>query len=91
MSSIDIFDMLDIKMDVWFFESEVDEPAKAIVEELVAKGIADDERPQGGAVIVHIDEKLGLKKEKYRSNIILRSDGTTLYLTKDLALAKDQI
>jgi arginyl-tRNA synthetase len=84
----DIFDMLEIKMDVWFFESEVDEPAKAIVDELLAKGIADDERPQGGAVVVHIDEKLGLKKEKYRSNILLRSDGTTLYLTKDLALAK---
>jgi arginyl-tRNA synthetase len=83
-----IFDMLDIRMDAWFFESDVDEPAKAIVEELVARGIADDERPQGGAVVVHIDEKLGLKKEKYRSNIILRSDGTTLYLTKDLALAK---
>jgi arginyl-tRNA synthetase len=84
----DIFAMLDIKMDVWFFESEADEPAKQIVEELIAKGIAVDERPQGGPVIVHIDEKLGLKKEKYRSNIILRSDGTTLYLTKDLALAK---
>jgi len=84
----DIFDTLEIKMDVWFFESEVDEPAKTIVDELIAKGIADDERPKGGAVIVNIDEKLGLKKEKYRSNIILRSDGTTLYLTKDLALAK---
>jgi arginyl-tRNA synthetase len=83
-----IFSMLDIKMDVWFFESEVDEPSKAIVEELVARGIADDERSQGGVVIVHIDEKLGLTKEKYRSNILLRSDGTTLYLTKDLALAK---
>jgi len=84
----DILHTLDIKIDVWFFESEADEPAKAIVEELIARGIADDERPQGGAVIVKIDEKLGLKKEKYRSNIILRNDGTTLYLTKDLALAK---
>lgn len=84
----DILRTLDVKMDVWFFESDVDEPAKAIVEELIAKGIADDERPQGGAVIVKIDEKLGLKKEKYRTNVILRSDGTTLYLTKDLALAK---
>ncbi len=84
----DIFRMLDIHMDVWFFESEVDEPSKEIVEELVAKEIADDERPHGGPVIIHIDEKLGLDREKYRSNIILRSDGTTLYLTKDLALAK---
>jgi len=84
----DILRILDVKMDVWFFESEVDKPAKAIVDELIARGIADDERPQGGAVIIKIDEKLGLTKEKYRSNIILRSDGTTLYLTKDLALAK---
>lgn len=84
----EILRMMDVKMDVWFYESEVDEPAKAIVEELIARGIADDERPQGGAVIVKIDEKLGLKKEKYRTNVILRSDGTTLYLTKDLALAK---
>jgi arginyl-tRNA synthetase len=83
-----ILDMLDIKIDVWFYESEVDEPSKAIVDELIEKNIADDERPQGGAVIVKIDEKLGLKKEKYRTNVILRSDGTTLYLTKDLALAK---
>ena len=86
----DILRILDVKMDVWFFESEVDEPAKEIVEELVKKGIADDERQQGGAVIVKIDEKLGLTKEKYRTNIILRSDGTTLYLTKDLALAKQK-
>src|SRR5215212_6299999 len=83
-----ILHLLDVKMDVWFFESEADEPSKAIVEELIQKGIADDERPQGGPVIVKIDEKLGLKKEKYRTNIILRSDGTSLYLTKDLALAK---
>lgn len=83
-----ILDMLDVKMDVWFFESEADEPSKAIVEELIQRGIADDERLQGGAVLVRIDEKLGLTKEKYRTNVLLRSDGTTLYLTKDLALAK---
>ncbi len=86
----EILKMLDVKMDIWFYESEADEPSKAIVEELIAKGIADDERPQGGAVIVKIDEKLGLTKEKYRTNVILRRDGTTLYLTKDLALAKEK-
>ncbi len=84
----DILRILDVKIDVWFFESEVDEPSKAIVDELIARDIATDERPNGGAVIVKIDEKLGLTKEKYRTNVILRSDGTTLYLTKDLALAK---
>jgi arginyl-tRNA synthetase len=84
----DILAMLGVKMDVWFFESEVDDLAKEITEELIAKDIATDERPQGCALIVKIDEKLGLTKEKYRTNVILRSDGTTLYLTKDLALAK---
>ncbi|MBU2611122.1 MAG: arginine--tRNA ligase, partial [Chloroflexi bacterium] len=84
----DILRILDINIDVWFFESDVDGPCKAIVEELISRGIADDERPQGGAVIVKIDEKLGLTKEKYRTNVLLRSDGTSLYLTKDLALAK---
>jgi len=84
----DILRMLDVKMDVYFYESEVDEPSKAIVDELITKGLADDERSQGGPVIIKIDEKLGLAKEKYRTAVILRSDGTSLYLTKDLALAK---
>lgn len=91
--SLDEFDeilkTLGVKIDVFFFESEVDEKAKAIVEELIELGIAEDERPEG-PVIVKIDEKLGLKKEKYRTAVILRSDGTTLYLTKDLALAKEK-
>jgi arginyl-tRNA synthetase len=84
----DILNMLDVKIDVWFYESDVDEPSKDIVDELLERGIAEDERPQGGPVIVKIDEKLGLEKEKYRTAVILRSDGTSLYLTKDLALAK---
>jgi arginyl-tRNA synthetase len=84
----DILNTMDVEMDVWFYESEVDEPSKAIVDELIARGIATDERSTGGPVIVKIDEKLGLTKEKYRTAVILRSDGTTLYLTKDLALAK---
>ncbi len=83
----DILTMMDVKIDVWFFESDVDEPSKKIVDELIRRGIAEDERPTGGPVIVKIDEKLGLAKEKYRTAVILRSDGTTLYLTKDLALA----
>jgi arginyl-tRNA synthetase len=86
----DILGMLGIDIDVWFFESEVDDPSKEIVDELIELGIADDERAEGGAVIVKIDEKLGLKKDKYRTNVILRNDGTSLYLTKDLALAKEK-
>jgi arginyl-tRNA synthetase len=85
----DILRILNVKMDVWFFESEANKLGREIVDELIAKGIAEDERPEG-PVIVKIDEKLGLAKEKYRTMVILRSDGTTLYSTKDLALAKQK-
>ena len=84
-----ILSILDIAIDVFFYESEADEPAKAIVQDLITREVAEDERPTG-PVIVHIDDKLGLKKEKYRTAVVLRSDGTTLYLTKDLALAKQK-
>ncbi len=84
----EILQQIGIEIDTWFFESIEDEPSKEIVEELIKLDIATDERPEGGAVIVKIDEKLGLEKEKYRTNVILRNDGTSLYLTKDLSLAK---
>jgi arginyl-tRNA synthetase len=86
----DVLSTMDVNMDVWFFESEANELGKEIVDELIAKGIAEDERPRGGPVIVKIDEKLGLTKEKYRTMVILRSDGSALYSTNDLALAKQK-
>jgi arginyl-tRNA synthetase len=86
----DILQMLDVRMDVWFFESEANKLGKEIVDELIAKGIAEDERANSGPVIVKIDEKLGLTKEKYRTMVILRSDGSALYSTNDLALAKQK-
>src|SRR5215207_5927398 len=86
----DVLRMLDVKMDVWFYESEANKLGREIVDELIAKGIAEDERPKGGPVIVKIDEKLGLTKEKYRTMVILRSDGSALYSTNDLALAKQK-
>jgi arginyl-tRNA synthetase len=58
-----------------------------IVQELIEKGIAQDERPEG-PVIVKLDELLGLTKEKYRVLVVLRSDSTALYSIEDLALAK---
>lgn len=83
----EILRMLGAEIDVYFFESEVDQVAKQIVEELIELGIAEDERPEG-PVLVKIDEQLGRDKEKYRTMVLLRGDGTTLYSAKDLALAK---
>lgn len=85
-----ILQMLDIHIDAWFFESEVDKLTKDIVAELIARGIATDERASGGPVFVNIDQKLGLTKEKYRTVVLLRNDGTALYPARDLALAKQK-
>ena len=79
---------LDVHFDVYYFNSQEEKPGKEIVEDLVRRGIATDDRPQGGAVIVKIDEVLGLDKEQYRTAVVLRSDGTALYATEDLALVK---
>ncbi|HAD07033.1 MAG TPA: arginine--tRNA ligase [Anaerolineaceae bacterium] len=83
----EIYRQLDIHFDVYYFNSQVEHPGKEIVNELIAKGIAVDERPDG-PVVVKLDELLGLKTEKYRVLVVLRSDNTALYATEDLALAK---
>jgi arginyl-tRNA synthetase len=79
---------LDVRFDQYYFNSQEEKPGKLIVEELVQAGIATDERPEGGAVVVKIDEVLGQTREQYRTAVILRSDGTALYATEDLALVK---
>jgi arginyl-tRNA synthetase len=80
-----IYDEIDVEFDTWFYESEVEEPGREIVQELMEQEIAEI---SDGLPVVKIDEKLGLEKETYRTMPVLRSDGTTLYSTKDLALTK---
>ncbi|HSV86435.1 MAG TPA: arginine--tRNA ligase [Levilinea sp.] len=82
----EIYKLLNIHFDIYYFNSMVERPGKDVVDELIAKGIAQDERP-AGPVIVKLDELLGLKQDKYRVLVVLRSDNTALYATEDLALA----
>ena len=82
----EMYDILDIRFDRYYFNSEEEQPGKLVVEALIRRGIASDERP-AGPVIVKLDDLLGLKQEKYRVLVVLRSDNTALYATEDLALA----
>jgi arginyl-tRNA synthetase len=82
----EMYNILGIRFDRYYFNSEEEQPGKQVVEELIRGGIAIDERPTG-PVIVKLDELLGLKQEKYRVLVVLRSDNTALYATEDLALA----
>jgi arginyl-tRNA synthetase len=83
----EMYAALDIHFDTYYFNSMMEQPGKEIVAELIEKGIARDERPEG-AVVVKLDELLGLNQEKYRVMVALRSDGTALYATEDLALVQ---
>lgn len=81
-----IYKMLGVRFDRIYFESEVEESGKILVEKMIEQAIAEDERPEG-PVIVRLDDLLGLEKETYRVLVVLRSDNTSLYATKDLPLA----
>ncbi len=83
-----IYSQLDVRFDVYYFNSQEEVTGKKEVDALIERGLAIDERPTGGAVIVKIDELLGLTKDQFRTAVVLRSDGTALYATEDLALVK---
>ena len=84
-----VYELLDVRFDHLYYESEVEDSGKDLVDGLIEKGIARDERPEG-AVIIPLDEILGTT-EKFRVLVILRSDGTSLYSTKDIPLAIEKI
>ena len=74
-----IYDRLDIRFDHWFGESYYNERLAPLVDELIAKGIAEESE---GAICVFFrdNEKLADKPA-----LIRKSDGGFLYATTDLA------
>src|SRR5215212_7515958 len=80
-----IFAELGATFDVWFFESDVEDEGKRMVDDLLERGVAEISE---GLPVVKIDEKLGLTEPTYRTMPVLRSDGSSLYSTKDLALTR---
>ncbi|MEK7665456.1 MAG: arginine--tRNA ligase [Patescibacteria group bacterium] len=73
-----VFKDLGLTIEQWYFESDLVKSSKAIVEDLMRRGIA---KRSDGAVIVPLEE------EKLGVNLLERTDGTLLYNAKDLALA----
>jgi len=73
-----LFEELGVEIDRQYLESEVVDEGQRIVDELLAKGVAAVDQ---GAIVIDLDDvKLGMF-------LIRKSDGTSLYATKDLALA----
>ena len=73
-----VYDMMDIDFDDWSGESFYTDKMPAVIEELKTKGLLKESQ---GAQIVDL-EPYGLTPA-----IITKSDGTSIYLTRDLASA----
>ncbi len=71
-----IYKILGVKFDVWIGESYFEPQLKPLVEELQEAGIAT---VSGGALIVD------LAKYDLPPALVQKSDGTSLYLTRDIA------
>jgi arginyl-tRNA synthetase len=71
------YEKLNIKFDINFFESEFREKGKEIANILLTKGIGYRDE---GAIVVD------LERYELPNIVVLRKDGTGLYITADLAL-----
>jgi len=71
------YKLVGVGFDEYFFESQFEKKGKEIVDELLKKNIAEHSE---GAVIIDLGQL-----DKF---LLLKSDGTALYSTKDLSLAK---
>ncbi|MFW6025391.1 MAG: arginine--tRNA ligase [Candidatus Woesearchaeota archaeon] len=71
------YDRFDVEFDKEYFESEIYKDGKKIIEKAYKEGKFD--KNEEGAIIIDLDN-LGEK-------VLLRSDGTSLYITQDIALA----
>ncbi len=74
-----VYDMLGVKFDSYAGESFYNDKMQPIIDDLRAKGLLKEDQ---GAQIVDL-EPYGMPPA-----LILRSDGATLYITRDLAAAK---
>ncbi len=73
-----VYNELGLKLEKWYFESDLIGKTKKLIDELIKKGIVVQSE---GAWIVD------LEKEKLGVNLLVKSDGTLLYNAKDLGLA----
>lgn len=75
----DVYAWLGIRFDQWYCESECDLPSRRLVEQKFNEGVLQKD---DGAI------GLDLKNEGLGFVLMLKQDGTGLYLTKDLELMR---
>lgn len=75
----EVYQWLGARFDHYFYESEVSDSGKELVKEFLSKKI-----------FIKSEGAIGVNLEKYKLPffLVLKSDGTSLYSTKDLSLAQ---
>lgn len=78
-----LYKILDVKFDVWIGESFYENQMEPLVQELIQQKVA--QTGEGGAIIINLD------KYHLPPALIRKSDGASLYLTRDIANLKYRI
>jgi len=73
-------DRLGVKIDVTYYESEFYKQAKTLVLEAAERGLF--EKDEKGNLIANLEEK------NLPNKVVIRADGTSIYATQDIFLAK---
>ncbi len=76
------YDLLDTKFEVVKGESEYEPALEPLVQRLIESGLAN---PSEGALVINLDEF------SLPVGLVRKSDGATLYLTRDIASLEDRI
>ncbi len=72
---------MGVHFDHDFYESALEEPGNKVVDDYMAKGVFEESQ---GAIICDLSE------DKLVPALVRKSDGTSLYMTWDLALAREK-
>ncbi len=75
------YEWANVKFDAWYWESDVDATSMAYAREMFAKGVLQESKGAIGLDLTDKDPNLGFA-------MFIKSDGTGLYLTKDVELAR---
>ncbi len=75
-----IYDILDVHYEKWLGESDADPYIPAMVEDMKARGLAVQSE---GALVIPVEEETD--KKEVPPCILIKSDGSAIYATTDLA------
>ncbi len=78
------YELYGSEFDKWYYESDLYDKGKTIIKQAADKGVV--QQRQDGAYVIDLSE-YGLGSRESGEKVLLRPDGTTVYITQDIYLA----